>query len=278
MACTLDEHSALAAVVSGGAWSEDLAALARNSCAAFEVLAIPEEIPKKTVREELIKDTAEQEAALDKIITSGGLDAARGGPRAGAAQALASSATEITPLAIKHRWRKRLSASSGSTSTCAPVAKVPVQEAVDQASVLPGRMVLTKKAKVDVSSDFRARWRGGCHRDPRAGEYESYSPTALMVGHVMVHFLAVTLRLTLFVYDVSPAFLQGEDLPVEHKLFTRVPNNLPKHASDYVRGWAGPGFRSDVVRIVKGIFGLSESPRLWYERFRKVLREFGFAR
>jgi len=82
--------------------------------------------------------------------------------------------------------------------------------------------------------------------------------------------------LQISVCDVSSAFLQGEDLPADRKLFMRVPNNLPKHASDHVQRWAGPGYRSDVVRIVKGIFGLSESPRLWYERFRNVLRELGF--
>ena len=274
VARTLDEHSALAAMVSPGAWVEDLAALARTSCAAFEVLATPEEVPEEKVREELIKDTAEQETSLDEIIASGGLDAARGGPRAGAGSGELNyrdhSARDQAALAdaMVNQFQKHV-------DLCA-VAKVPVEEAVDQASILPSRMVLTKKTKMDGSPDFRARWCGGGHRDPRAGEYESYSPTALMVGHAMVLFLTVTLRLTLFVCDVSSAFLQGEDLPIDRKLFMRVPNNLPKHASDYVRGWAGPGFRSDVVRIIKGIFGLSESPRLWYERFRKVLRELGF--
>ena len=81
VARTLDEHSALAAVVSPGAWPEDLAALAKTSCAAFEVLAIPEEAPEENVSKELIKDIAEQEAALDKIITSGLRRSGRGSRR-----------------------------------------------------------------------------------------------------------------------------------------------------------------------------------------------------
>ena len=56
----------------------------------------------------------------------------------------------------------------------------------------------------------------------------------------------------------------------------QVPSGCPQEVLDYM-GWRlGAGNRHDVFEATKGIFGLSESPRLWYLRFRETLVNLGF--
>ena len=76
--------------------------------------------------------------------------------------------------------------------------------------------------------------------------------------------------------DVTAAFLQGQPLDRGTPLFFKVPKNWPDPVMERLRNKLGAGVRHDVMKITKGLFGLGESPRLWYLAFRQVLLDLGF--
>eukprot|EP00974_Lingulodinium_polyedra_P090680 8794135-Lingulodinium_polyedra.AAC.1 len=78
------------------------------------------------------------------------------------------------------------------------VSGVPREEPVDPAKVLSSRMVLSQK-----QGGYKARWTIGGNQDREAGLWETFSPTAMSLGHIMVLQLAVLLHWTLFTADVS---------------------------------------------------------------------------
>lgn len=63
--------------------------------------------------------------------------------------------------------------------------------------------------------------------------------------------------------DITAAFLQGEPLPRDKPLYIWLPKKMPEEVVKYVEGKL-QGHRTDLVKMVKGVFGLNESPRLWY--------------
>ena len=56
--------------------------------------------------------------------------------------------------------------------------------------------------------------------------------------------------------DVSAAFLQGEALPRPEPLYVRIPRNWPVAVLSWLSAQLGPKCRHDIVKVVKGIFGL----------------------
>ena len=156
------------------------------------------------------------------------------------------------------------------------VEAVPVEEAVEKARVLPSRMVLTNPEGHVGGFKLKGRWCVGGHRDPDAGAFPTSSPTALLLGHHILCFLIVIMGWTAFVADVSAAFLQGKLLPREAPLFTKIPRNWPTAVMAYLTKLLGKGSRPDMVRCKKGVFGLAESPRLWYQEFKETLELFGY--
>ena len=96
---------------------------------------------------------------------------------------------------------------------------VPKEKFVDPTRILSSRFVLTNKGGSELSTaELKARWIFGGHRDPDAGKYPTSSPTASMLGHNLVNFVAVQNKWTIYYEDVSAAFLQGKDLPREGKV------------------------------------------------------------
>jgi hypothetical protein len=73
--------------------------------------------------------------------------------------------------------------------------------------------------------------------------------------------------------DVAAAFLQGEEL--DREVYLKVPW-LPDRVRRWLEAKLGPNCRKDRMRAKKGIFGLGESPRRWYRRFKKELEALGF--
>eukprot|EP00969_Alexandrium_andersonii_P327223 14459236-Alexandrium_andersonii.AAC.1 len=51
-----------------------------------------------------------------------------------------------------------------------------------------------------------------------------------------------------FTFDVTAAFLQGDDLPADRRLFMRIPKNWPEAVLKWLRETLGPNVRGDVVR------------------------------
>ena len=76
--------------------------------------------------------------------------------------------------------------------------------------------------------------------------------------------------------DISSALFQGEALPRLDAFYAKMQQNWPAAVPEGLKQKLGPRCRHDVVRVVKGIFGLGESPKRWYERFRGELVSLGF--
>ena len=80
--------------------------------------------------------------------------------------------------------------------------------------------------------------------------------------------------------DISAAFLQGEKLQEERVVYIRLPRGYPEEVQRHLlqrlrEGRPGTtNLRMDIVRMVKGGFGLAESPHL---RLRRGLLEIGMS-
>ena len=156
------------------------------------------------------------------------------------------------------------------------LAGVPEGQWVDPRRVLPSRLVLTNKGGNTLEkAELKARWVFGGHRDPDAGKYPTSSPTVSLVGHNLLNFIAVQKGWTVYYEDVSAAFLQGQQLPSEREIYVRIPQGYPVEAMEELKKLIGPGMRGDLVRLLKGGFGLPESPRLWYLEYRQTLLTLG---
>ena len=145
---------------------------------------------------------------------------------------------------------------------------------VDPRKILTSRFVLTNKGKENLEeAELKARWIIGGHRDQELGRYPTLAPTASLLGHNLLNFLAVQFRWVVHYEDVSAAFLQGSPLPSSREVYVRLPSGYPPHVNDYIVEQVGGECRGDMVRMVKGGFGLAESPRLWYMEYKATLKQ-----
>ena len=153
---------------------------------------------------------------------------------------------------------------------------VPMGQWVEPQRILPSRLVLTNKGEKELEGAIlKARWVFGGHRDPDAGKYMTSSPTVSLVGHNLLNAIAVQMQWKVCYEDVSAAFLQGQRLPEEREIYVKVPTGYPDEALQGLREMIGTTSRQDVVRLVKGGFGLPESPRLWYLEYKQTLQSLG---
>lgn len=120
------------------------------------------------------------------------------------------------------------------------------------------------KRREDPSAPPKAKARlciGG-HRDPdlRDGLLRTEAPTATKLAFATLMFLAGQLGWVVSAGDIEAAFLNGNE--ARRNLFFSQPS----------RGL--PGVREGVlIEVLKGVFGLSTSPRLWYEKLTAALKE-----
>ena len=155
------------------------------------------------------------------------------------------------------------------------IEPVPVDQLINKDSTLQSRFVIVNKKWLQREFGPKGRRCVGGHLDPHAGEYATSSPTAQLLGHHLLLVITVTLKWTAYGGDITAAFLQGEPLPRDKPLYIWFPRKMPLEVQQYV-GQKLKGYREDVVRVVKGVFGLNESPRLWYLGLRKHLQQLGF--
>ena len=109
-----------------------------------------------------------------------------------------------------------------------------------------------------VYSRPKARWVAGGHRDPDIGEGAAQqprtdAPTADLLGQHLVCVLAAANGWQLQSSDVSNAFLRWTK--VDRNFYVRMPRPLPPGTL------AEPG---QLAKLEKGMYGLTEAPRLWY--------------
>ena len=106
--------------------------------------------------------------------------------------------------------------------------------------------------------------------------YETMAPTAALSGHMIFIFIAVQKNWTIYLADISAAFLHGQKLPPEREGYCKVPKSWPEEVLDFLVSLLPPGSCRDLVKMTKGGFGLAESPRLWYLEYRSMLLSLGF--
>ena len=160
---------------------------------------------------------------------------------------------------------------------------MPDEKVLDE-EVLPSRFVLVNKAdpknQQPEDSDLeeaklKARLVIAGHKDQRAGDFETQAPTASLLSHNFLCFVAAQYKWRMFFADISAAFLQGDYLPEGRRVFIRSPKNYPMFVREFLMTKIPPGARTDLFRMKKAGFGLAESPRLWYQRFKRDIMSIG---
>ena len=164
------------------------------------------------------------------------------------------------------------------------LAPVMEEDVVDPSEILPSRFVLVNKSDprnphpTDDQLDdakLKARLVIAGHKDQKAGEYATEAPTASLLAHNLLCFLAAQWHYKMYFADISAAFLQGDYLPENRRVFLQCPKNYPLFVRKFLMTQLPQGARTDVFRMKKGGFGLAESPRLWYIRFKRGAESIG---
>ena len=95
------------------------------------------------------------------------------------------------------------------------------------------------------------------------GGVRTDAPVAPQIGLMLVLLLSSHFHWTIASFDIGSAFLTGR--PNSRRLYVRPPRE------------GLPGVSCGcLIELLKGVFGLREAPRLWWENFSKILREAGF--
>lgn len=93
---------------------------------------------------------------------------------------------------------------------------------------------------------------------------ETFAPVAKFTTMRIVLAIAAQENFHLQQLDVKMAFLNGE---IDEDIYMIQP-----------QGYIKPGQESKVCKLHKGIYGLKQSGRKWFERFEKSLKKLGFAK
>lgn len=143
-----------------------------------------------------------------------------------------------------------------------------VRETVPKERILSSRFayrdknVAKRREDPTVPPRAKARLCIGGHRDPdlRKGMLQTEAPTATKLSLMTMLFLAGQFSWRLAAGDVQAAFLNGNE--ARRSLYFSQPT----------RGL--PGVEPDaLIEVIKGVFGLSTSPRLWWEKLSRDLKE-----
>jgi hypothetical protein len=134
----------------------------------------------------------------------------------------------------------------------------------------PMRFVRTNKSKQPEELIAKSRLIIPGHMDPQLGLYRTDAPTTSGLAVMVVATLAAGRGWYLRFFDVSTAFLSGKE--IGRTVYVRRPvDGLPSvNGSQRVRPYK-------LMKVLKGAYGLTEAPRLWYLRARELLTdEIGF--
>lgn len=138
---------------------------------------------------------------------------------------------------------------------------VPEDKILDPKRILTTRFVLTNKGGEELSEAvLKARLILGGHKDPDMGRFPTLAPTAALLAHNLINWICAQKSWVVKYEDVSSAFLQGKPLPPEREVYIKLPKGYPNYILDYIKERLGGGFRQDVLKLMKGGFGLPESP------------------
>ena len=126
------------------------------------------------------------------------------------------------------------------------------------------KWVFTVKTKADGSIErFKARLVAKGFTQSYGIDYqETFAPVAKLNSIRVLLSLAANLDWPLYQLDVKNAFLNGD---LDEEVYMEIPPGT-KNATN----------GSKVCRLMKSLYGLKQSPRAWFERFSKVLKEQGY--
>ena len=127
------------------------------------------------------------------------------------------------------------------------------------------RWVFLLKHKKDGSID---RYKGrlvakGYSQRPGFDFTDTFAPTAKWSALRAILALAALEDLELESIDISSAFLNGD---LEEEVYMEQPEGFHQGAYD------------DFLQLLKGLYGLRQSPRIWHKKLDKVFQEIGFAK
>src|SRR6201986_1265917 len=127
------------------------------------------------------------------------------------------------------------------------------------------RWVFTIKRKSDGSFD---RLKGrlvakGFSQRPGFDYDETYASTVKWATLRAILAYAALEDLEIESVDISSAFLNGE---IDSEIYMQQPEGFPQGSPD------------QVLRLVKSIYGMKQSPRLWHQKLDQVLSSLGFVK
>ncbi|CAL1145601.1 unnamed protein product [Cladocopium goreaui] len=171
--------------------------------------------------------------------------------------------------AEEKQWKEHLEFGAVKPLTLEESERVKTE--VDPARILPARFLYRDKhhakRKIDpnIACKAKARLCVGGQRDPDLGvkEMEVDAPTASRHSLLLGLQVALVRGWLVSIGDIRAAFLNGVEAP--RSLFFKQP----------ARGIPGlqPG---QLIEILKGVFGLSTSPKLWWIRLSSELTQITF--
>ena len=202
-------------------------------------------------------------------------------------------------LAMQKEWRQLFALGALTLLTVEESRRIMEHE---PGRIMPSRWILTDKydglSKETIIQDQRkrgvapgheifskekARWVVGGHRDPDLGKQiemgaptssstatttswgtlRTDAPTSDLLGQHLVCLIAAMFNWVLASTDVSNAFLRGKK--ISRNLYIRLPRPCIEGIND-----------KRLARLEKGMYGLSEAPRLWWEAYSATLKGLGF--
>lgn len=140
--------------------------------------------------------------------------------------------------------------------------KVPKERIIKARFAYRDKHVAKRREDSTVPCKAKARLCVGGHMDPdlKTGQLNTEAPTAGKMSMFVALFLASQMNWKLAAGDVEAAFLNGVE--AKRGLYFEPPRRgLPQVPE------------GSLVEIIKGVFGLVTSPRLWWEKLAEELRK-----
>lgn len=140
--------------------------------------------------------------------------------------------------------------------------KVPRERIIKARFAYRDKHVAKRREDPTVPCKAKARLCVGGHMDPdlKTGQLNTEAPTAGKMSMLVALFLASQMNWKLAAGDVEAAFLNGVE--AKRGLYFEPPRRgLPQVPE------------GSLIEIIKGVFGLVTSPRLWWEKLAEELRK-----
>ena len=148
-------------------------------------------------------------------------------------------------------------------------------------NILDSRWVLKWKV-VNGKRITKARLTARGFRDAQANEVHTYAGTATRWSQRLVNVMCAQRKWTLFSADVSQAFLRGltfEQIEsMEGEIHREVQITVPPGSVpvlQQIEGYETFNPNTEVLRMLRGGFGLKDAPRLWQKMLQIVLEKIG---